>query len=453
MTEKQFKRLSESKAARWTAMILVSFTMMCSYYVYDVVAPLEDTLIKTFGWATVEYGFFTSSYTFFNIFLFALIIGGIFLDKMGIRITGTICCLLMTVGVLIKVWAFSDWFVDDSIIMGYHSRTWIAVIGFAIFGMGAETSYVALNKVVAKWFTGHELALAMGLQVALGRLGTAATLAISLPLANYFGSVSAPIWLGVMLIIIGSLSFFVYCAMDRREDRSVSAIVATEPEESFKLSDSKSLMTNRGFLIIAVLCVLFYSAVFPFLKYATKLMIYKYGVPEHLAGTIPAMLPFGAIILTPIFGRIFDVVGRGATLMFIGSVLLAIVHLLFAAPFGNVWWVAVIIMILLGIAFSLVPSAMWPSVARIIPHKSLGTAFAIIFYIQNLGLMLVPILIGWIIDRFAIRPGDSPAYDYTIPMLTFAVFGFLAAFFAWRLKKVDKREGYGLEEPNTVRRA
>jgi MFS family permease len=447
------KRLSDSKTARWTAMLLVSFAMMCSYYVYDVVAPLEDTLIKTFGWATVEYGFFTSSYTFFNIFLFALILGGIFLDKMGIRITGTICCLLMTAGVLIKAWAFSDWFPNDSIVMGYHFRTWIAVIGFAIFGMGAETSYVALNKVVAKWFTGRELALAMGLQVALGRLGTAAALAVSLPLAQSFGSVSAPIWLGVMLIVIGSLSFFVYCSMDRREDLALSAATVTESKESFKLSDGKSLITNRGFIIIALLCVLFYSAIFPFLKYATKLMIYKYDVPEHLAGTIPAMLPFGAIILTPIFGRIFDVVGRGATLMLIGSALLAVVHILFALPFGNVWWMAVIIMILLGIAFSLVPSAMWPSVARMIPHKSLGTAFALIFYIQNVGLMLVPILIGWIIDRFAIRTNDALTYDYTIPMLTFAAFGFLATFLAWRLKKVDKREGYGLEKPNNVQRS
>ena len=182
-------------------------------------------------------------------------------------------------------------------------------------------------------------------------------------------------------------------------------------------------------------------------------MIYKYEVPESLAGTIPAMLPFGTIILTPIFGRVFDAIGRGATLMLIGSTLLTVVHLLFAMPFGNEWWMAMIIMILLGISFSLVPSAMWPSVARIIPQRQLGTAYSLIFYVQNWGLMLVPILIGWTIDSFAFRPGAQATYDYTIPMLVFASFGFLSLIVAWTLKKVDACEGYGLEKPNIVRQS
>ena len=206
MTQKPLSRLSDSKLARWTAMLLVSFTMMCSYYMYDVVAPLEDMLTRTFGWTTVEYGLFNSSYSFFNVFLFVLILGGIFLDKMGIRITGTICCLLMATGVLIKALAFSEWFPSVG-----HTRTWFAVLGFAIFGMGAETSYVAMNKVIAKWFTGRELAMAMGLQVALARLGTALALSISLPLATHFRAVSAPIWIGAMLMRDGQ---------ERRSDRT-----------------------------------------------------------------------------------------------------------------------------------------------------------------------------------------------------------------------------------------
>jgi MFS family permease len=424
-------------------MLLVSFTMMCSYYMYDVVAPLEDMLTRAFGWTTVEYGLFNSSYSFFNVFLCLLILGGIFLDKMGIRVTGTICCLLMTIGVLIKAIAFSEWLPADG-----HTRTWLAALGFAVFGMGAETSYVAMNKVIAKWFAGHELALAMGLQVALARIGTAIALSVSLPVAARFQTVAAPVWIGAMLLITGSLSFFVYCAMDRKEDGRHNPASSANPEETFKVSDIKAVISNQGFRLIAILCVLFYSGVFPFLKYATKLMIYKYDAPEALAGSIPALLPFGTIILTPLFGRVFDSAGRGATLMLIGSTLLTAVHLLFAMPFGNDWRVAMAIMILLGISFSLVPSAMWPAVARIIPQRQLGTAYSLIFYVQNWGLMLVPVLIGWTIDRFALRPGPSPSYDYTIPMLVFAGFGLLSVITAWMLKKVDAREGYGLEKPN-----
>ena len=238
--------------------------------------------------------------------------------------------------------------------------------------------------------------------------------------------------------------------MDKKLDASVAASeVTTEEEEGFKFSDLKVIITNTGFWLIAILCVLFYSGVFPFLKFATKLMIYKYGVEPELAGLIPAMLPFGTILLTPIFGSLYDRMGKGATLMIIGSAMLTLVHVLFALPILNVWWFAILVMVVLGIAFSLVPSAMWPSVPKIIPMKQLGSAYAIIFYIQNIGLSMVPVMIGKVIQNYAtIETAEGTSYDYTIPMAIFAVFGIVSILVSVVLKGIDKRNGYGLEQPN-----
>jgi predicted MFS family arabinose efflux permease len=238
--------------------------------------------------------------------------------------------------------------------------------------------------------------------------------------------------------------------MDRKLDKSLAATASDGSEESFHFADLKVIFTNTGFWLITILCVLFYSGVFPFLKFATKLMIYKYEVDPELAGLIPAMLPFGTILLTPIFGRIYDRVGKGATLMIIGSAMLTLVHILFTLPILEEGWFAIIIMIILGIAFSLVPSAMWPSVPKIIPMKQLGSAYAIIFYIQNIGLSMVPILIGSVIQDYStVTAADGTiTYDYTIPMAIFAIFGFVAIAIALMLKKADAKFGYGLEMKN-----
>jgi MFS family permease len=449
MTEIIRRKLSDSKAARWTALIIVSFTMMCGYFITDVIAPLEDLLMRSYGWTSTEYGFFSGAYGWFNVILFMLILGGIILDKMGVRFTGLMACSLMVAGALIKAYAVSRFFpIGGDAIAGYKLQVITAGLGFATFGMGVEIAGITVSKVIVKWFTGHELALAMGLQVALARIGTACALFFSLPLANYFREVSTPVWLGVLALCIGTIAFLVYRVMDKKLDASEEAASGHEPEEGFKLSDIKMIVTNKGFWLIAILCVLFYSGVFPFLKFATKLMIYKYGVAENLAGTIPGLLPFGTILLTPLFGSLYDRMGKGATLMLTGSVMLTAVHVLFALPLLNEWWFATSVMILLGIAFSLVPSAMWPSVAKIIPQKQLGTAFSLIFYVQNWGLMGVPMLIGWVIDRYARLPGETLAYDYTIPMSVFAFFGVLAILFSFLLKAEDKKKSYGLERPN-----
>lgn len=337
-------------------------------------------------------------------------------------------------------WSSYQWYAlasdfGTATFMGYHMQVIVASLGFAIFGMGAEITGITVSKVIIKWFTGHEVALAMGLQVAMARLGTAAALGCSLPMARAVGSVSFPVLFGAICLCVGLLAYLVYCVMDKKLDQSVEAVEENK-EEGFQLKDLKLIFTNRGFWLITLLCLMFYAGVFPFLKFATKLMIAKYHVEPGLAGLIPAMLPFGTILLTPVFGSLYDRIGRGATLMLIGSIMLTIVHLLFAMPVLNVWWFAIIVMIVLGIAFSLVPSAMWPSVPKIIPMKQLGSAYAIIFYIQNIGLSMVPLLIGWVIETYSTSTTPQGiTYDYTVPMLIFAAFGAVAIGIAIMLKR------------------
>ena len=454
MKEMIQQKLSDSKSARWTTLVIVSVTMMFGYFFTDVMSPLEPLLTAAkadgglgLGWTSDEYGFFSGAYGYFNVFLLLLFFGGIILDKFGIRFTGIMSTILMFGGALIKWYAVSHDF-DGTIAVpffgSYHTQVVFAATGFAVYGVGCEIAGITVSKVIVKWFTGHELALAMGLQVALARIGTAGALALALPFAKAMGGVSASVGLGAAMLCAGMIAFIVYCIMDKKEDASAAA-VQSEPEEGFKFSDLGTLFCNRGFWYVAVLCLMFYAGVFPFLKFATKLMVMKYNVPEATAGLIPAMLPFGTIFLTPLFGSIYDKYGKGATLMLIGSTLLTLVHITFALPL-NSWVLAIIVMIVWGIAFGLVPSAMWPSVPKIIPMKLLGTAYALIFYIQNIGLALVPVWIGKV--NQANTMADGKTIDYTQSMTIFACFGAIAIVISLLLIMEDKRKGYGLQKPN-----
>ena len=447
------QKLSDSKSARCTALLIVSFTMMFGYFFTDVMSPLEPLLTAAkedgglgLGWSSDEYGFFSGAYGYFNVFLLLLFFGGIILDKFGIRFTGIMSTILMFGGALIKWYAVGHDFTGTIAVPffgTYQTQVVLAALGFSIYGVGCEIAGITVSKVIVKWFTGHELALAMGVQVALARLGTAGALGFALPFAKWMGGVSASVGLGAALLCAGVIVFLVYCVMDKKEDASAAAVQG-EPEEGFKFSDLKVLLTTTGFWYVAVLCLMFYAGVFPFLKFATKLMIFKYGVAEDVAGLIPAMLPFGTIFLTPLFGSIYDKYGKGATLMLIGSVLLTCVHIIFALPFGT-WILAVAVMVVLGIAFGLVPSAMWPSVPKIIPMKLLGTAYALIFYIQNIGLALVPVWIGKVNQA---NTGANGVIDYTETMTIFALFGVVAIIISLLLMWEDKRKGYGLQQPN-----
>lgn len=447
MTEIIQKKLNDSPVARWSVLAIVSLTMLCAYFLTDVMAPMKTMLEQEFGWSSSDYGFFTSAYGWFNVFLFMLIISGVILDKMGPRFAGILGCVFMLAGCFIKYYAVSSFFTLEGELFGISLRVFTAAIGFAIFGVGVETAGITVSKIIARWFKGHEIAMAMGLEMAMARIGTALAMSVTVPFAKHFGSISSPILLALVLLCIGLLSFLLFCIMDRKLDASLGETEVNE-EDSFKFADIIFIIKNKGFWLIAILCVLFYSAVFPFLKYATQLMEIKYQVDIELAGIIPALLPFGTILLTPLFGGIYDKKGKGATIMMIGAFLLIIVHLLFSLPVLNVWWFATIIMIVLGIAFSLVPSAMWPSVPKIIPERQLGTAYALIFWVQNIGLMLVPLLIGWVLEKYCKTNDPSAPYDYTLPMVIFTCFGVLAVFVAYLLRLEDKKKGYGLEKPN-----
>jgi MFS family permease len=462
MTEKVHKLLSDSKAARWGALAVVSFTMMFAYYLTDVMSPLKGMLEETLHWNASDYGWFTSGYGWFNVFFGMLIFGGIVLDKMGVRFTGLTSSAVMVVGTAIKYWAVSTHALDGQVwhilFFDMKAQVFVAGFGFAIFGVGCEVAGITVSKIIVKWFRGKEMALAMGMQMATARIGTALALGISLPFARVFGTVSAPILLCLILLCIGLIAFIVYTFMDKKLDESQAAHHlannTTAEEESFRASDIFSIINNKAWWYIAILCVLFYGAVFPFLKYAPDLMVMKFGVPDRLAGAIPALLPFGTILLTPIFGSIYDNKGKGATIMIIGAGLLIFVHALFAIPFLNQWVEAVLLIIVLGIGFSLVPSAMWPSVPKIIPERQLGTAYALIFWVQNIGLMGIPALIGWILEKYCItghvlKNGVmTTIYNYTLPMIVFMSFGVLALVFALLLKAEDRKKGYGLELPN-----
>lgn len=459
MTEKIQESLRNSKTARWTALFIVSFTMLCAYFLTDIMAPLAGLLEGQLGWTRSEYGTFTSAYGWFNVFLLMLIFGGIILDKVGVRITGFGATVLMVLGTALKYWAVSTNSLDGQSILGINAQVLWASIGFATFAVGVEVAGITVSKIIVKWFKGKELALAMGLEMAMARIGTGLALGFSVPIAKAMGviDVSRPVLVALIGLCIGMIAFMVYMVLDKRLDKSEAiANDAVSSEEEFKVSDIFKIVTNRGWWYIAILCVLFYSAVFPFLKYATDLMVNKFGVNENIAGMIPMLLPFGNILLTPLFGSIYDRKGKGASIMIIGSILLILVHTMFSIPSLDNWVVAIVLVIILGIGFSLVPSAMWPSVPKIVPEKRLGTAYAMIFYVQNWGLMGVPLLIGWVLEKYCItgqtvRDGLTVnTYDYTLPMLIFAGFGVLALIFAFLLKAEDKRKGYGLEKPNIV---
>jgi len=471
MVEAIRKSLRESAAARWTAMAVVSFSMLCGYFVADVAAPLKPLLEQQLHWTSSQYGFFTSSYGWFNVFLGMLVIGGIILDKKGPRFAGMLSVILMVLGCGMKWWAIQTHALDGSV-FSFNLGSWyvavpwqvmLASLGYAIFGMGIELCGITATKIIVKWFKGYEIALAMGLQVAIARIGTSLALGVSLPIAKAF-KVSTPILVGFLLLGVGLVAFIFYLGMDKKLDASdPSGVTGSNPEDEFRFSDIFAILGNKGWWYIAILCALVYSGVFPFLKYATALLGQKFHCGSNPAGLIPSLLPVGAMLLTPTFGGIYDKKGKGATIMVMGSVLIMTVHIIFAVPFLNNWLIAVFAMLLLGVGFSLVPSAMWPSVPKIIPERQLGTAYALIFFLQNLvALMFAPWFIGFVLDKWCItgktivqkmidgRMQDVTitSYNYMIPMMVFTSFGVLAIVFALLLKAEDKKKGYGLELPN-----
>lgn len=444
MAETIIKRLNDSPVARWTVLFIVATAMMMGYFVNDVMSPLETLLEMPIeqgglGWSPSDYGFFSGAGSFINVFLLMLFFSGLILDKMGIRFTGTLACSLMVVGTLIKYYAVTTDFGGSNVtFFSTHlpaSAAW-ASLGFAVFGVGYEMTGISVSKAMVRWFTGHELALAMGLQLAMARLGTAAALSISAPIARHF-VLSTPLLVSLSFLIIGLLAFLVFCVMDRKLDVSGYSCEADKAEE-FRLADIGITLRNPGFWLITLFCVLFYSAVSPFLKFSTKLMVMKYGVDTDIAGFFSSIAPFGTILMTPLFGLIYDRYGKGVTLVITGALMLTLVHFGFSLPIHSSA-VAIALMVILSIGYSLAPAALWPCVPKIIPLKCLGTAYSMIFFIQNFGRAIIPMFVG---------KANETDPTYTTSMLIFGFTALGAALIAIAMLYIDRKKSYGLQLPN-----
>ncbi len=451
--------LRDSKSARWIALLILSFTMFAGYMFTEVISPLKPILERSYAWDSSDFAVVTSSYGLFNVFFFMLLIVGVLLDKFGIRFSTIGSALIMIIGGTIKYMAFKGNFSTTETInvlwlWNIKEQVFYASLGYAMFGVGVEYAGITVSKAVVKWFKGKEMALAMGMQVAIARIGSFVPLAFGAYFASNNG---VPFWIliCVLMLIVGLISFFFYNYMDKKLDVQLGLkSLLTDKSDEFKVSELGVIFKNKGFWLIALLCVLFYSAVFPFYKYGPDLMVNKFGVSEQWAGVLPSLVPFGTMLLTPFFGNIYDKKGKGASIMILGAFLLIIVHIIFYLPFITSVVAAFFNVILLGIAFSLVPSAMWPSVPKIIPEKQLGSAYATIFWIQNFGLWGIPLLIGIVLDKTnpgvaaAKAAGENVTYNYQSTWIIFVALTFVALFVAFLLKAEDKRKGYGLEKPN-----
>ncbi|WP_033148506.1 nitrate/nitrite transporter [Prevotella sp. P6B1] len=443
MTEVIRHRLNDSPFARWTVLIIVATAMMMGYFVNDVMSPLEAILELPksqggLGWTPSDYGFFSGAGSFINVFLLMLFFSGLILDKMGIRFTGTLACSLMVIGTLLKLYGVTnDFGTTEIVVFGFQLPMSVAVasLGFAVFGVGYEMTGITVSKAMVRWFTGHELALAMGIQLAMARLGTAAALSISAPIARHY-TLSTPLLVAVAFLVIGLLAFLVFCVMDRKLD--VSVPTDTSNSEEFRFADIGITLRNPGFWLITLFCVLFYSAVSPFLKFSTKLMVMKYGVDPDIAGFFSSIAPFGTILMTPLFGLIYDRYGKGVTLVITGALMLTAVHFGFSLPMHSST-IAIALMVTLSIGYSLAPAALWPCVPKIIPLKCLGTAYSMIFFIQNFGRAIIPMFVG---------SANETDPTYTTSMLIFGFTALGAAITAIGILLIDKHKHYGLQLPN-----
>ena len=410
MTEKLLKTLKDSAVARWTALILLASMMFFAYMFVEVLSPLQSMLEKTRGWDPETYGNFASSEYFLNVFAFFLIFAGIILDKMGVRFTALLSAFIMVLGAGIKLYGISDYFANggfgyeffNSFLPSFPASAKVACIGFAIFGCGVEMAGVTISKAIVKWFNGKELALAMGIEMAIARLGVFAVFRMSPAVADSFGSVVQPVAICGSLLCIGLLAFVVYFFMDRKLDQQIS--FDEEPEEPFKFRDIGKLFKSKTFLIVAFLCVLYYSAIFPFQKFAANMLESRLGISNTEASDIFSWFPIGAMVLTPLLGIFLDRKGKGATMLILGAILMCACHLVFALiPLTTA--IAYCAIILLGVSFSLVPAALWPSVPKLVENRYLGSGYSVIFWIQNMGLFLFPIIIGWSLNTT--NPGIS----------------------------------------------
>lgn len=453
MKETINRKLNDSAIARWTALILIALMMFFAYMFVDVMSPLKTLLETSLGWDSGTFGTYAASEYFLNVFVFFLIFAGIILDKMGIRFTGLLSASLMVIGASIKFVGISDWFQTTEMCAWLNSwwtsfpgSAKMASLGFMIFGCGAEMAGTTVSKAIAKWFHGKEMALAMGLEMAIARLGVFAVMWIAPMISNKFDqSIVAPVGFCTALLIIGLLCYTVFVYMDKKLDKQLIAAGELKSEKSsddeFHIKDLGQIFSSKMFWLVALLCMLYYAAIFPFQRYAPNFLEVTLNIDNESAARLFSLFPVLAMILTPFLGALLDFKGKGATMLMIGALIMICCHLGFAflLPAFPSKGLALGLVVTLGVSFSLVPAALWPSVPKIIDDKILGSAYCMIFWIQNIGLCLVPLLIGKVLNATG---------GYTVPMMIFASFGILAFILSLYLKIEDRKKGYGLELPN-----
>jgi MFS family permease len=443
------KTLKDSKAARWAMMIIASLLIFATYWFYDVFSPLKDLMMTDLGIDSGTFGIVISATTWANC-LGMILVGGMILDKWGIRVSSILFGSLVTLGAALTTLGASDLITTDS-----TERILLMAGGRILFGIGTEIVGVIVTCIVVKWFKGYELALAMAISTGFGRLGSYFAVSFSLDIAG--SRVMPVLGAATALIAVAFLFTLVYLVFDKMLDQQVLQSGDFE-DEKFHISDFLKLIRNPPFLWITALCVVYYSAVFPFIgAYGPSILHDKFGfsltMPESSGNLtlwewirayvtngprIAGLIPLASLIFTPIFGAFVDRKGRAASMMFLGSVLLIFAHV--SLTFFNVNALAYVALICLGIAFSLVPAAMWPSVAKIVPESRLGTAYAAMFTVQNWGLALFYWLPGQILE--------TTGSNYTIAFAPFVILGFVSIACAVQLRRSDRKYGYGLELPS-----
>ena len=450
MTQTIQRKLNDSAFVRWSALILIALMMFFAYMFVDMLSPLKEMLETNLHWDSSTFGTYAASEYFLNVFCFFLIFAGIILDKMGIRFTGLLSAGLMVLGACIKFYAMSDGFVGTGL-EAWLSSWWVSLpasaklscFGFMIFGCGCEMAGTTVSKAIAKWFKGKEMAMAMGLEMSIARLGVFAAMWLApMVSAKFDGSVSAPVLFGATLLAIGFIFYFVFVVLDRKLDKQLEAageLTNEASEEEFKFSDLGKIFTSKMFWLVALLCVLYYSAIFPFQRYAPDFLNKTLDIDN--GSQLFSCFPILAMVLTPFLGGFIDRKGKAASMLMVGSLIMIACHLCFAfvLPAVPSKALAIAIIAILGVSFSLVPAALWPSVPKIIDERILGSAYCVIFWIQNWGLLLVPVVIGKALDATG---------GYTVPMIIFSSFGVFALLIGFMLKHEDKKKGYGLELPN-----
>ena len=380
----------------WAALACLVVPMFASYYFDDMFSSIsylfENPSLTALGWDSAGYGLYASGYSVLCVFG-GLVIGGILLDKWGVRVSGTMFVGMMVLGAGM---------VTVSLLHGGPSALSVAYVGVMLFGLGSEIAGTAVTRSIARWFRGGPMALAMGLQLAIARLGTAFALVLSPKLVQQLdghvytlSETARPAVVGMALMALGLILWGIFVAIDARGSAPAAGKAPQNPSEgedasnndAFRFKDVLGVLGNRNFWILGLLCVLFYSSIIAFKKFAGAILVPRFDIPAQAAGWMVSMLPFSTVIFAPLFGMLVDKAGRGTRWMVLGAVLALIAHLLLAfAPQGVPFW-GYLSMVFLGFGYSLVPAALWPSVPKIVPDKVLGTTFALVYWVQNLGLL------------------------------------------------------------------